>query len=224
MSLVLAFDVYGTLINTQGLVPELETIIGGKAEAFSQRWREKQLEYAFRRGLMQSYQDFSVCTKDALEYTCLEMETPLTQLQKNELLQAYASLPAFEDVKPALTQLKEAGVQLYAFSNGAKAAVTRLLEHAGIHDYFIDIVSVEELQTFKPNPSVYQLFLDKTGTEKANTWLISSNSFDLIGALSFGFNAAWVKRSDKAIFDPWGITASLTISELGELAEFVVSK
>jgi 2-haloacid dehalogenase len=37
MSLVLAFDVYGTLINTQGLVPELEAIIGRKAEAFSQR-------------------------------------------------------------------------------------------------------------------------------------------------------------------------------------------
>ena len=223
MSLVFAFDVYGTLINTQGLVPKIESMIGERAVTFSTRWREKQLEYAFRRGLMQSYQDFSVCTKEALEYTCLEMETALTQAQKDELIQAYGCLPAFDDVKPALAKLKAAGTQVYAFSNGTKAAVARLLEHAGIDDYFIDIVSVDELQTFKPNPSVYQLFLDKTGAEKANTWLVSSNSFDLIGALSFGFNAAWVKRSDKAIFDPWGMTASMTLSQLDELSALVLS-
>lgn len=223
MSLVFAFDVYGTLINTQGLVPKIESMIGERATRFSMRWREKQLEYAFRRGLMQSYQDFSVCTKEALEYTCLEMETALTQAQKDELIQAYGCLPAFDDVKPALAKLKAAGTQVYAFSNGTKAAVARLLEHAGIDDYFIDIVSVDELQTFKPNPSVYQLFLDKTGADKANTWLVSSNSFDLIGALSFGFNAAWVKRSDKAIFDPWGMTASMTLSQLDELSALVLS-
>ena len=223
MSLVFAFDVYGTLINTQGLVPKIESMIGERATRFSTRWREKQLEYAFRRGLMQSYQDFSVCTKEALEYTCLEMETALTQAQKDELIQAYGCLPAFDDVKPALAKLKAAGTQVYAFSNGTKAVVARLLEHAGIDDYFIDIVSVDELQTFKPNPSVYQLLLDKTGAEKANTWLVSSNSFDLIGALSFGFNAAWVKRSDKAIFDPWGMTASMTLSQLDELSALVLS-
>ncbi|EAQ67626.1 L-2-haloalkanoic acid dehalogenase, HAD superfamily protein [Marinomonas sp. MED121] len=223
MSLVFAFDVYGTLINTQGLVPKIESMIGESATRFSTRWREKQLEYAFRRGLMQSYQDFSVCTKEALEYTCLEMETTLTQAQKDELIQAYGCLPAFDDVKPALTKLKAAGTQVYAFSNGTKAAVARLLEHAGLDDYFIDIVSVDELQTFKPNPSVYQLFLDKTGADKANTWLVSSNSFDLIGALSFGLNAAWVKRSDKAIFDPWGMTASMTLSQLDELSALVLS-
>ena len=224
MSLVFAFDVYGTLINTQGLVPKIETLIGEQAVAFSTLWREKQLEYSFRRGLMQEYQNFSVCTQDALEYTCRFMAVELSEEETQDLIHAYGSLPAFNDVKPALAKLKEAGVQLYAFSNGTKAAVTQLLEHADIQSYFIDIVSVDELQTFKPNPSVYQLFLDKTGAEKTNTWLISSNSFDLIGALSFGFNAAWVKRSNKAIFDPWGMTPSLTVSELGELAKFVFSK
>jgi 2-haloacid dehalogenase len=70
MSVTLAFDVYGTLIDTQGVVSKLQELVGDKATSFSQTWREKQLEYTFRRGLMQNYQNFSVCTSNALDYTC----------------------------------------------------------------------------------------------------------------------------------------------------------
>ena len=45
MSQTFAFDVYGTLINTHGLIALLEDWIGDKASAFSQTWRDKQLEY-----------------------------------------------------------------------------------------------------------------------------------------------------------------------------------
>ena len=49
----LAFDVYGTLIDTQGVTVILEQFLGDRAFEFSRTWREKQLEYSFRRGLMQ---------------------------------------------------------------------------------------------------------------------------------------------------------------------------
>ena len=50
MATTLAFDVYGTLINTHGVVSLLENMVGDNAHAFSTTWREKQLEYSFRRG------------------------------------------------------------------------------------------------------------------------------------------------------------------------------
>ena len=62
MSTTLGFDVYGTLIDTQGALSSLENMIPDKAKNFSQTWREKQLEYSFRRGLMQNYANFGVCT------------------------------------------------------------------------------------------------------------------------------------------------------------------
>ncbi|RMF46291.1 MAG: haloacid dehalogenase type II, partial [Deltaproteobacteria bacterium] len=49
----LAFDVYGTLIDTHGVLTALEKLVGDKALAFSNSWRDKQLEYSFRKGLMQ---------------------------------------------------------------------------------------------------------------------------------------------------------------------------
>ncbi len=53
MSVTLAADVYGTLIDTQGVVSTLKEMVGSKAEKFSCTWREKQLEYSFRRELTQ---------------------------------------------------------------------------------------------------------------------------------------------------------------------------
>jgi 2-haloacid dehalogenase len=64
MAITLAFDVYGTLIDTAGVTQALEKYVGDKASAFSSLWREKQLEYSFRRGLMQNYQSFAVCTQN----------------------------------------------------------------------------------------------------------------------------------------------------------------
>ncbi|MGB5465966.1 MAG: haloacid dehalogenase type II, partial [Sedimenticolaceae bacterium] len=151
MATTLAFDVYGTLIDTHGVVTALREIVGERADAFSRAWRDKQLEYAFRRGLMGKYADFAVCTRQALDYTSASFKTELSDAQRRELLGIYQRLPAFADVQEGLTQLRDNGFRLYAFSNGSQAAVEALLETAGIRGFFLDIVSVDDLSTFKPN-------------------------------------------------------------------------
>lgn len=219
MSITLAFDVYGTLIDTQGVVSKLQEIVGSKAEEFSRAWRDKQLEYSFRRGLMQNYENFAVCTRNALDYTARFYRVPLTAAQKDELLYIYRVLPAFNDVKEALVNLKTANFRIYAFSNGSAEAIETLLQAAGIREFFLGVVSVDDLKSFKPNPGVYSYFLRKSGASGSNAWLISSNPFDVIGAISAGIKAVWVRRSPEAIFDPWGIEPTLTVSSLGELNE-----
>ena len=217
MSTTLGFDVYGTLIDTQGVLSSLQNMIPEKAQGFSQTWREKQLEYAFRRGLMQNYVNFSVCTSQALEYTCQFYDVSFTEAQKNELLASYSTLPAFEDVARGLTQLKEANFRLYAFSNGSGEAVDILLSNAGIRDFFEGIVSCDDLKSFKPNPAVYSHFLRQSNASGDSAWLVSSNPFDVIGARSAGMHAAWVQRSSAAVFDPWGIEPTVTVRGLDDL-------
>ena len=94
-----------------------------------------------------------------------------------------------------------------------------LLVAAGIRDFFIGVVSVDDLKSFKPNPAVYRHFLRKSGASGNSAWLISSNPFDVIGAVSAGMNAAWVRRSQEAIFDPWGIEPTITVESIVELNE-----
>lgn len=217
MNSTLAFDVYGTLINTHGVIDTLEPLLGPRAEGFSQAWRDKQLEYSFRRGLMQDYAPFSVCTSQALDYTCSRFGFELDPAARTRLLDAYHTLPAFEDASAALAEAKRAGFRMFAFSNGRADEVGALLAQAGLREFFLDVVSVDEVKSFKPNPGVYAHFLRRSGAVGTGAWLISSNPFDVIGALSAGWRAAWVRRTQAALFDPWGIEPTLTVDHLGEL-------
>ncbi len=233
MAITLACDVYGTLINTHGVIEQLQkTFSNGPDSAvdvvkFSTLWRDKQLEYSFRRGLMKSYLPFSICTRDALRYTASVFDVSLTEQQESELLACYAVLPAFDDVSDALKQLNEAGIRCFAFSNGTAAAVEGLLSNAGIRDYFDGIVSVDDLQTFKPNPDVYHYFIKQAKADIDQTWLVSSNPFDVLGALSVGFKAAWIQRTTAAKFDTWclgddKIEPTITVDGLPACAAYLL--
>lgn len=215
----IAFDVYGTLINTHGMLDELVQLVGNKAELFSQVWRQKQLEYSFRRGLMREYKDFSVCTYDALNYSLAFFKTHISNKQKKQLLANYQCLPAFDDVRYGLEKLQTQNYYLYAFSNGTSAAINNLLENAGIREYFLEVVSVDKMQSFKPDPRVYDYFLKSTNSLKERTWLVSSNSFDIIGASNVGFSTAWLQRASSEVFDSFqgGKKPTIVIHSLADL-------
>lgn len=218
MTNTLAFDVYGTLIDTHGIVAELAKHVGALAPEFSRMWRAKQLEYTFRRGLMQRYADFSCCTTEAFHFTCASLRVTIDPVAEADLLGAYRTLPAFPDVPEGLRRLQASAARLFAFSNGLGPEVHGLLASAGLRGFFRDIVSVDEIKSFKPSPKVYQHFLARAGATASETWLVSSNPFDVIGALSSGLRAAWIKRTPDAVFDPWDIEPTLTVSNLVELA------
>ena len=59
---VLAFDVYGTLIDPLGMEAHLRETFGERAKEATALWRSKQLEYSFRRALMRKYVNFDICT------------------------------------------------------------------------------------------------------------------------------------------------------------------
>ena len=223
MTVALAFDIYGTLIDPHGVVEELAKHVGKRAQEFSSIWRDKQLEYTWRRALMQRYENFPVCTRQALDYTDTLLQTGLDESAKNALMQIYRILPAYDDVPTSLQALKAAGFRLFGFSNGVADAVTGLLEHAGIDQYFDGVVSVDALNTFKPDPAVYHHVVEVTGSDPGDCWLVSSNGFDVIGAVSTGMKAAWLKRFSGVVFDPWGIEPTLVIRSLDELSHKIPS-
>jgi 2-haloacid dehalogenase len=137
-------------------------------------------------------------------------------------MEGYKVLPAYSDVEEALPRLKQSGIRMFAFSNGRAEDVRGLLANAGIEGHFEGVVSVDDIRSFKPNPAVYAHFLRQAGASGSDSWLVSGNPFDVIGALSAGLRGVWVKRSAGAVFDPWEIQPTVTISDLGELLDALV--
>lgn len=125
----------------------------------------------------------------------------------------------FPDVAPALETLKASGSTLLAFSNGVESSLRMLLGRAGLLSFYFEaVVSVDDLKTFKPNPDVYAYLVSRGGRPGEDTWLVSANPFDLIGAKSAHLKGAWVRRSPEAVFDPWEFEPDIVVSDLTGLA------
>lgn len=215
----LALDVYGTLVDTGGQVDRLRGMVGDLAPAFSDAWRAVQLEYTFRRGLMRDWVDFGVCTAQALDAVAGRFDVELAEEQRHALLDGYQRLPAYPDAEVALRALADTGVRTVAFTNGVASSATALLDHAGLLPLLDDLVTVEGVRSFKPDPAVYQHLLDRLSLPAGRVALVSSNSFDVIGAQHSGLASVWVRRSERAALDPWGITPDRTVASLTELLE-----
>ena len=214
----LGFDIYGTLVDPLEMDEHLREVVGEGAERFSALWREKQIEYTWRRGLMREYADFGVCTRQALDFAALSFGVELSDDQREGFVEEYQNLRPFPDVLPGLERLRSEGHTLVAFSNGLERTARVLLERGGVLEHLEDVVSVDDLGTFKPDPEVYRYLARRLDRPVGETWLVSSNGWDVIGAKSAGLRAAWVRRNPATVFDPWGIEADLVVEDLEQLA------
>ena len=215
MKITLAFDVYGTLVDPSGMATHLAHDLGAKATEFADCWREKQLEYTFRRGLMDNYADFSICTSDALDFICQRFKFAISPRRRRELLRLYQYLPRFDDVTPALHSLRVA-FRVFAFSNGKRNEIDAVLSNANILDYFEGIVTADDVRSFKPDPAVYSYARRATGAWSSPFWLVSRIMGCHRSTLA-GLASAWVRRSEEKIYDPWGIEPDITVRSLIDL-------
>ena len=218
MPQTIGFDIYGTLVNPLEMNEHLEPLVGEQAGRFSQLWREKQIEYSLRRGLMGRYEDFGVCTRQALLYAERSLGAGLSENDREALIREYQNLRAFPDVVPGMESMKQEGHTMVAFSNGVEVTARTLLERAGVLPYLGDVISTDDVKTFKPDPAVYEYLARRLERPMGEVWLVSSNPFDVIGAKSAGLRAAWVRRSPDVVYDPWGIEPDVVIEDLEQLA------
>ncbi|TCJ16467.1 haloacid dehalogenase type II [Rubrobacter taiwanensis] len=219
MPQAIGFDIYGTLVDPLEMNEHLRPLAADKADRLSELWRQKQIEYTFRKALMRRYENFGICTRQALEFAAASLGVELSEEDKNSLLEEYQNLRPFPDVLPGLERLRAQDHTLVTFSNGVEAAARVLLERAGILPHLSGVISVDDVESFKPDPVVYAYLARRLDRPAEEVWLVSSNPFDVIGAKSAGLKAAWVKRRPDAVFDPWGIEPDVTVNNLEELAE-----
>lgn len=218
MTIYLAFDVYGTLVDPQGMAEHLADDVGDAASAVSLLWRQKQLEFSFRRGLMRVYAEFGICTRQALQTAMQSYGFSLSRKREDELMKAYLSLPAFADAEPVLEELGRHHPQ-FAFSNGTHAALKKVLGHNRLLDHLDGLVSVDDIKSFKPDPAVYTHARRATGAMDQPLCLVSSNGWDVIGARAAGLMAIWVQRDPATVFEDWGFQPSAIIRDLYGLPE-----
>lgn len=189
------FDVYGTLLDVNGIAAEAETMFPGYGSALSDLWRTRQIDYTRLRTLSGRHADFAAVTADALDFAADFLGLPLRPAGRERLLSAYAALPAFADAQPALATLGSLGLPLGVLSNGTAPMLEAALGAAGLRPSFRHVLSVEAARKFKTAPEAYGLGPAALGLAAGEIAFVSANGWDAAGAAWFGYSAFWVNRS-----------------------------
>lgn len=187
------FDAYGTLFDFNSAVMRCRDDIGEAAERLSEIWRQKQLQYTWLRSLMGRHADFWQVTGEALDFALAAVAVDNAELHKR-LMALYRQLDVFPEVTDVLTRLKRAGMKTAILSNGAPDMLNAGVAAAGLGALLDDVLSVEDIGAYKPDPRVYQLAVDRLGVDAPAICFMSSNGWDAAGAAAFGFRVVWVNR------------------------------
>ncbi|KAI0684651.1 haloacid dehalogenase [Cytidiella melzeri] len=204
----LAFDIYGTLLDTNGIAKALQSQLNldePKAMQVSLLWRRYQLEYTYRLNSMQLYEPFDVVTRNALAHALAEQHIQADNETVEGLMNAYNILAPFEDAIPALQALsKLSHVKILIFSNGTKQMVTSALNSASATAFTEALILADDpdIQVYKPAKKIYQGLLSRLNADREegaytgeDVWLVSGNPFDVAGARNAGLQAFWLDRA-----------------------------
>jgi len=187
------FDAYGTLFDVTSPAQREMAVLGDRAVALAQVWRQKQLEYTWLRSLMDRHTDFWQVTGDGLDYALATLgisDPPL----RERLMQLYLTLDAYPDVADCLGRLRAGGRLTAILTNGSPTMIDSAVASSGLGPQLDQVLSVEAVGIFKPHRSVYQLAVDRLGVEAGRICFVSTNSWDACGAADFGFQVVWLDR------------------------------
>src|SRR5690606_34427297 len=216
----IVFDLYGTLYDVHSVVQQCDAAYPGQGIQISTMWRQKQLEYTWLRSLMGQYVSFEQATRDALVYTCRYLNLELDQAVCARLCDAYLNLTPYPEVPATLQRLNNLGLPLAILSNGSVFSIDSVVKNSGLQTHFANLLSVEPVVVFKPDPRVYTLACEALGLSSHQILFVSSNSWDAAGARHFGFKVCWVNRRNNA-FDELGATPHVIVSGLDELPALI---
>lgn len=187
------FNAYGTLLDTFLPFEEYSDQLGDKALVIYKLWRGKRLQYSSQLSLMDRYTNYETIRKYALDFAC-DVHGIHDEKIKQSILEAHGKLKCYDDTKTALTSLKQSGMTTTVLSNGAPQSLSSALKNAGIDGLLDRIFSTEQVRAYKPSPAVYEYVEEQLGIPRSKICFISSNSWDIAGAVSYGFRSVWINR------------------------------
>jgi 2-haloacid dehalogenase len=213
------FDAYGTLLDFAGAAERAGDALGERWRTLSDLWRRKQLEYTWLRSLMRRHVDFWQVTGESLDHA-LEALGIRDPALRQRLMDLYLRLDAYPDVRPALEALRGRGLRLAVLSNGSPGMLDAAIRHARLDALLDDVLSVEEVGTYKPSPEVYALAARSLDLLPGEIAFVSANGWDAHGAGAFGFRVAWCNRAGLPRERLPG-APEIELRSLGELPAFV---
>jgi 2-haloacid dehalogenase len=222
----LTFDLFGTVLDLGGsLTPAIARFLGEKGAAkdpgqFWQQWRYRQRIEQYQDSLvMIGHSGYLETARRAFVYVLRLNGIDCTREEVERFMRAWQALEPFKDVAPALPRLA-ARYRLVALSNGDRSYLDHLVANRIQYD-FDEVISVDAFGAFKPHPAVYRGAARILGLEPNEIMMVSSNSFDVMGARMCGYRGTFVDRYALP-YEDTPYVPDATVKDFAELADTLV--
>ncbi|MFQ5754829.1 MAG: haloacid dehalogenase type II [Acidiferrobacterales bacterium] len=222
----LTFDLFGTVLDLGGsLTPAIGRFLADKGCAtdpaqFWQQWRYRQRIEQYQDSLvMLGHSGYLETARRAFVYVLRLNRVESTNAEVEQFMRAWQQLKAFPDVVAALPRLAS-DFRLVALSNGDRSFLDQLVANRIKYD-FDQVISVDVFGAFKPHPAVYRGAARILGLEPNEVMMVSSNSFDVMGARMCGNRGAFVNRYALP-YEDTPFVPDVTVKNFAELADALV--
>jgi len=206
----LTFDCFGTLIDWRhGIQTTGELLFTGRGEQFLDAYISLEAEVESEG----SFKRYRAVLTETTRRAARRLDVELKPDDATALVSTIPYWPPFDDVGPALAELRKEGWKFALLTNCDRDIIA--LTQRRLPASFDAVVTAEDVSAYKPNPAHFRLFQSTFGSSAA-AWVHVAQSYfhDIKPTYELGISRIWVNRQGEKD-DP--AIADAAISGLAEL-------
>lgn len=189
---VVAFDIIGTVFSMEPMRPAL---VGLGLPTLALDWLYTAgLRDTLALATTNTFAPFQSVLSECLDELLVMQGVTASAKDKQAVLDMMRTLPPHVDAKATFQVLADAGIKVFALSNGATKTTQGLLAAAGMDGMVEQVLSVEDVKLSKPRAEVYLYSAQTAGVAPSEMALIATHPWDLHGAKVAGLMTGYVAR------------------------------
>ena len=218
---LIVFDVNETLLDLGTLEPTFERIFGDKDAM--RLWFANLILYSAALTVAGSYVPFTDIGAAVMKMLADAKGIEIGPADSRELTEKFSTMPPHAEVPGALRKLRAAGFRLFTLTNNLLEVQTRQLEHGGIADLFERRFSADGVKHHKPSPQAYGYVETELGLGPSRFCLIACHTWDTLGAVAAGWEAALIKRIGNDLLGV-GPQPQIVGNDLNDVADQLIAR
>ena len=189
---LIVFDVNETLLDLETMESTFERIFGRKDAM--RLWFANFIMYSAALTVAGCYVPFTDIGGAVMKMMADASHIKITDADRKELTEKFSTMPPHAEVPAALRKLRGAGFRLFTLTDNLLEVQTRQLTHGGIVEEFERRFSADGVKHHKPSREAYGYVEKELGTRPSDMCLIACHTWDTLGAVAAGWEAALIKR------------------------------
>jgi 2-haloacid dehalogenase len=218
---LIVFDVNETLLDLGTMEPTFQRIFGDKNTM--RLWFANLILYSAALTVAGVYVPFTDIGGAVMKMLANTRGIKITDNDKKELTDKFSTMPPYPEVPAALRNLRNAGFRLFCLTDNLLEVQTRQLEHGGIVNLFERRFSADGVKHHKPSRQAYGYVEKELGVNPSELCMIACHTWDTLGAVAAGWQAALIKRVGNDVLDV-GPQPQIVGNDLNDVADQLIAQ